>query len=190
MVPAPRRRRHVSRGWPLKRIERAFVTLNGWALILMLSAMALVVGANIALRYLTSHSLPWADEVARYLMIWLTFIGAGLILRIGGHVAITNLQDALPTTGQKVLRAIIVLILLGFFGFMVYVGWQYAQRMQYQMTPALRLPFLYIYAAMPVGFALLIVHLLLIARPFISAGEYKPLDGSGADEMVTGGANG
>ena len=83
-----------------------------------------------------------------------------------------------------------MLILLGFFGFMVYVGWQYAQRMQYQMTPALRLPFLYIYAAMPVGFALLIVHLLLIARPFISAGEYKPLDGSGADEMVTGGANG
>jgi len=190
-VPAPAWRRHSFRGWHVKRIERAFVTLNGWALILMLSGMALVVGANITLRYLTSHSLPWADEVARYLMIWLTFIGAGLILRIGGHVAISNLQDVLPTTGQKVLRAVIVLILLGFFGYMVFVGWQYAQRMQYQMTPALRLPFLYIYAAMPVGFALLIVHLLLIARPFIEAGDYKPLEGKGTDhEMVTGGANG
>lgn len=175
----------------MKRLEQTFVMLNGWALILMLSAMAIIVGANISLRYLTAHSLPWADEAARYLMIWLTFTGAGLILRIGGHVAITNLQDSLPETGQKVLRAAIVLILLAFFGFMVHVGWQYAQRMQFQVTPALRLPFLYVYAAMPVGFALLIVHLLLIARPFIDAGSYKQLDSLSADgDRVTGGANG
>ena len=157
----------------------------------MLSAMALIVGSNISLRYLTSHSLPWADEAARYLMIWLTFTGAGLILRIGGHVAITNLQDALPGLGQKLLRAAIVLGLLIFFGFMVQVGWQYAQRMQYQVTPALRLPFLYVYAAMPVGFGLLIVHLLLIAPRLVLAGEYKPLEFSDVDaDTVTSGANG
>ncbi|MGR3455961.1 TRAP transporter small permease [Pseudooceanicola sp.] len=175
----------------MKRLEQTFVALNGWALILMLSAMALIVGSNIALRYLTSHSLPWADEAARYLMIWLTFTGAGLILRIGGHVAITNLQDALPGTGAKVLRAGIVLVLLVFFGFMVHVGWQYAQRMQFQVTPALRIPFLYVYAAMPVGFTLLIVHLLLIARPFIAAGAYRSLGSDEArDSTLPGGANG
>lgn len=160
----------------MKRLEHYFVVLNGWAVILMLSAMALVLGTNITLRYLTSHSFPWADEAARYLMIWMTFIGAGLILRVGGHVAITNLQDVLPTLGQRLLRAAIVLTLLVFFGFMVHVGLQYAQRMQYQVTPALRVPFLYVYAAMPVGFGLLIVHLLLIARPLIMAGSYEQLD--------------
>lgn len=165
--------------------------VNGWAVVAMLSAMALIVGANISLRYLTAHSLPWADEAARYLMIWMTFVSAGLVLRIGGHVAITNLQDSLPSTGRKLLRACIVLILLAFFGFMVHVGWQYAQRMQYQVTPALRLPFLYVYAAMPVGFALLIVHLLLIARPFIAAGRYKSLRALGLEaEALPGGANG
>ena len=175
----------------VKKLEHIFVALNGWVLILMLSAMAVIIGTNITLRYLTSHSLPWADEAARYLMIWLTFTGAGLILRIGGHVAITNLQDALPRTGQRLLRAGIVALLLGFFAFMVHVGWQYAQRMQYQVTPALRLPFLYVYAAMPVGFSLLMVHLLLIARPFIEAGNYRPLapDGGG-HTALPGGANG
>lgn len=175
----------------MRRLEHIFVVVNGWALILMLSAMALIVGGNIALRYLTAHSLPWADEAARYLMIWLTFTGAGLILRIGGHVAITNLQDALPVAGQRALRAALVLALLIFFGFMVWVGLQYAQRMQYQVTPALRIPFLYVYAAMPVGFALLIVHLLLIARPFIAAGDYKRLDETGREAgPLPGGANG
>jgi len=182
---------HSPGGKLLKRLEKFFITLNGWALVMMLSAMALIVGANISLRYLTGHSLPWADEAARYLMIWLTFTSAGLILRIGGHVAITNLQDALAVTGQKLLRAFIVVLLLTFFAFMVYVGWQYAQRMQYQVTPALRLPFIYVYAAMPVGFALLIVHLLMIARPFIQAGAYKPLQSFGVeDDALPGGANG
>ncbi|MEO9779413.1 MAG: TRAP transporter small permease [Sedimentitalea sp.] len=175
----------------MKRIEQTFVLLNGWALILMLSGMAIIVGSNISLRYLTSHSLPWADETARYLMIWLTFTGAGLILRIGGHVAITNLQEHLPDTGQKILRAAIVATLLAFFCFMVHVGVQYAQRMQYQVTPALRLPFIYVYAAMPVGFSLLIIHLLLIARGFILAGSYKRLDATASDQgTLPGGANG
>ena len=181
----------TNRGRCVKRLETIFVTLNGWALIGMLAAMTLVVGANIALRYTTSHSLPWADEAARYLMIWMTFGGAGLILRRGGHVAITNLQDALPTQGQQALRALLAVGLLLFFGFMVYVGLQYAQRMQYQVTPAMRIPFLYVYAAMPVGFALLILHLLLILRPFVLAGTYKRDDtDTSSDGVLPGGANG
>lgn len=170
----------------MKKLESIFVALNGWALIVMLAAMSLIVGANILLRYTTAHSLPWADEAARYLMIWMTFSGAGLVLRTGGHVAITNLQDALPDMGQKILRGAITLTLLLFFGFMVYVGMEYAQRMQYQVTPAMRIPFIYVYAAMPVGFTLLILHLLLIARPFITAGEYK----HGDADALPGSANG
>ncbi len=145
----------------------------------MLSAMTLVIGANITSRYLTGHSVAWADEVARYLMIWLTFIGAGLVLRNGGHVAITRLQDVLPDTGRQILRAAIVVGLLIFFGFMVHVGLQYAQGMQYQLTPALRISFVYVYAAMPIGFGLLIVHLLIIARQLIAAGTYRGAESDG-----------
>lgn len=175
----------------MKRLESIFVTLNGWILILMLSTMTLVVGTNVALRYLTAHSLPWADELARYLMIWMTFGGAGLVLRTGGHVAITNLQDALPGLGQKILRAALTLGLLLFFCFMVHVGFQYAQRMQFQVTPAMRIPYLYVYAAMPIGFVLLILHLLLIARRFVMAGDYKRTDDAEASaNPIPGGANG
>ncbi len=71
---------------------------------------------------------------------------------------------------------------------MVYVGWQYMDRTKFQKTPALRLSFRYIYAAMPVGFSLLIVHLLLIAKPFILAGHYKKSDGE--IDAMPGGANG
>ena len=64
-------------------------------------------------------------------MIWMTFLGAGLALRQGGHVAITNLHDVMTTKAQRLLRTAIVLILLLFFGFMVFVGWEYMQRAQF-----------------------------------------------------------
>ena len=172
----------------MRRLERIFIALNGAVVIAMLSSMALIVGANVALRYTTNHSLPWADEAARYLMIWMTFVGAGLALRQGGHVAITNLHDILSTRSQRLLRAAIVLVLLIFCAFMVYVGMQYMDRARFQKTPALRLSFLYVYAAMPVGFSLLIVHLLLIAKPFISAGRY--IKEIGANDPMPGAANG
>jgi len=172
----------------MRQIERLFVTLNGAAVILLLAGMAGVVGTNVGLRYLTNNSLPWADEAARYMMIWMTFLGAGLALRSGMHVAITNLQDSLPNAARIAVRALILVLLLAFFAFMVWVGWQYMQRMQFQKTPALRLSFKYIYAAMPIGFGLLIAHLLLIAYPFVSAGHYKS-HGEETDALP-GGANG
>ena len=74
---------------------------------------------------------------------------------------------------------------------MVYVGVQYAQRMQFQVTPAMRIPYLYVYAAMPIGFGLLIIHLLLIAREFVMAGAYKPSEtAEAAANPMPGGANG
>ena len=57
----------------MKMYERHFVTVNEWLVLLMLAAMAVIVFTNVALRYLTNFSLTWAEEVARYLMIWMTF---------------------------------------------------------------------------------------------------------------------
>ena len=154
----------------MRRFESAFVALNGAVLVLGLMAMSLIVGWNVAGRYLTGDSLTWADEVARYSMIWLTFLGAGLALRDGAHAAITNAQDALPHRGQRILRLLILAILFGFFAFMVWVGIDYMNRMQVQKSAALQVPMRYIYAAMPVGFGMMIVHLAFIAPQYLRAG--------------------
>ncbi|MGY6632400.1 MAG: TRAP transporter small permease [Alkalilacustris sp.] len=171
----------------LRRVEAGFVALNAWAVILCLAVMAVVVFANVGMRYLANASIPWADELARYLMIWMTFLAAGLVLRQGGHVAITSLRDALPGRVQIVLRAALVLLLMAFFAYMVWVGWDYMQRARFQRTPALRLSFSHVYAAMPIGFALLMVHLALVAPRFVTAG--RTAEEEARDDM-TGGQRG
>lgn len=148
--------------------------------------MSIIVFANVSLRYLTNFSITWSEEVARYLMIWMTFIGAGLVLRFGGHVAITNLQEAMPRTVQRVMRAAIAVLLFAFFGVMMWIGWDYMSRMQFQLTPATRIPFSYVYTAMPIGFFLLIVHLLLVLKSYVTESRFKSLEaeGGGAEESA------
>jgi TRAP-type transport system small permease protein len=151
--------------------ERLFIRANSWAIILLLAAMASLVFCNVALRYLTNYSIVWAEEVARYMMVWLAFIGAGLALRHGLHVAVGNLHKVLPRTGARILRLAIVVLLLGFSLVMVWQGWEYLTRMGRQLTPATRISFAYIYAAMPVGFALFAIHLSLITRHYLAEGN-------------------
>ncbi|MBT9465620.1 TRAP transporter small permease [Hydrogenophaga sp.] len=151
----------------MNTFERYFLGANRWALILLLGSMSVIIFANVALRYLTNESIEWAEEVARHMMIWLTFLGAGPVLRYGGHIAVDNLQDALPRQAAMALRAIIWLLMLGFFGFMIWYGLLYLERAQYQTTAATQISFAYIYAAMPIGGVLLIIHWLLIARSYV-----------------------
>lgn len=151
----------------MDKAERIFVAANRWALILILAAMSIIVFTNVALRYLASYSFVWAEELARYLMIWMTFIGAGIVLRFGGHVGINSIHHILPRRAAQTLRIGLALLMIAFFAAMAWHSIDYMQIAQFQTTPALGIPFSYIYAVFPVGFGLLIVHLLLIIRCYV-----------------------
>jgi len=150
----------------LSTFDRALLRVNRWAVIAILAAMAMMVFANVALRFLTDHSILWVEEVSRYLMIWLTFLGSGIVLRYGAHIGIDTLQERFPRQAP-LLRAIIFVLLLVFFVAMVGLGFRYALLTWGQTTPVMQIPVGAVYLGMPVGFVLMIVHLLLMAAPYI-----------------------
>ncbi|MET3493457.1 TRAP transporter small permease [Variovorax boronicumulans] len=156
----------------MQAFERYFLAANRWALILLLAAMSVIIFTNVVMRYTTSNSLEWAEEVSRHMMIWLTFLGAGPVLRYGGHIAVENLQDALPRAGAIAVRALVATLLFAFFGFMVWYGWLYMQRTMFQLTAVTQIPFAYIYSAMLFGGLLLIVHWLLVVRGYVLRREF------------------
>jgi TRAP-type C4-dicarboxylate transport system permease small subunit len=151
----------------MKRLEQAFHAVNRWMLIGMLAVMSVIIFCNVVLRYSTNESIEWAEEVARHLMIWVTFIGAGPVLRYGGHIAVENLQDALPKAVARLLRVIIALLIGGMLVFLIWFGLEYMDRTQYQLTPSTQISFAIIYAGLPVGSAMALIHWLLIVRDYV-----------------------
>src|SRR5215471_20788462 len=123
----------------IDRLDRTLLAVNRGVVIAILAAMATMVFANVALRFSTDASILWVEEVSRYLMIWLTFLGGGLVLRYGGHIGIETLQEALP--GQAaVIRGAITILLGGFFVCMIVLGGRYVWLAWDQTTPVLGIP--------------------------------------------------
>jgi TRAP-type C4-dicarboxylate transport system permease small subunit len=147
--------------------DRLLLAVNRLACAVLLAAMATLVFANVVGRYLLGFSFAWAEEVARYLMIWCALLAAGLALREGAHIAVELLPDALPRRGAIALRALVAAIVAGFLGILVWLGLEYADFARMQRTPVLRLSTGLIYLAVPVGAGLCLLHLLIMLPRFI-----------------------
>lgn len=157
--------------------ERAFMGANRWALVLLLGTMAALVIANVISRYAFGKSFTWVEEVTRYMMIWAAFLGAGPALRVGGHIAIESLPQALPAAMARGLRALLVAVMAVALLAMLWLGVEYARFGWEQETPVLGWSFGQVYLAIPVGAALMLVHLALIARQWIVQGEWDKVEG-------------
>ncbi len=147
--------------------ERVMVTVNRWMVIAMMAVMATLVFMNVVCRYILNFSIIWAEEVSQYLMVWVAFLGAGLALRQGRHVAIEILQDRLPSTARRITRHLVAMLLILFMGILIVLGIQFARFAWDQETPVLNISQGIPYLAVPIGALLLVIHLFFLYRSYI-----------------------
>jgi TRAP-type C4-dicarboxylate transport system permease small subunit len=156
--------------------DRWLIAANRGLLAVLLALMATLVFGNVVLRYFFGHSLSWVEEVTRYMMIWLAYLGAGLAFRAGTHVAVEVVQDLLPDRLRLAARWLILLLAILFLAAVTWLGTRYALFAWRQRTPVLGVPLGAVYLAIPLGCALAVVHLLLAWRRF-AAKDYEAIAG-------------
>ncbi|AYD03693.1 TRAP transporter small permease [Neorhizobium sp. NCHU2750] len=152
----------------LSRIDGALIWLNKFVLGVLMLIMTVLVFANVVLRYVVGDSLSWVEEVTRYMMIWAAYLGAGLALRNGSHVAVELVQDALPTPAMHAVRFCVAVAILVFLGFVSWYGFAYSSVTMMQSSAVLNLPLGMVYLAVPVGCVLSMLHLLLGFRNYVT----------------------
>lgn len=127
--------------------------------IAALAAMVLITGLQIFCRlFLTA--LAWSEELCRYLLIWTTFLGAGIVYKSGGHISVTVLHGFLPPGAGKALKIFIHVVCGAFCAIAVLFGVQYMLRQGTQLSAALRIPMKYMYLCIPLGFSIMEVHVV------------------------------
>jgi TRAP-type C4-dicarboxylate transport system permease small subunit len=146
--------------------------------------MAVLVFVNVVSRYAFNYSIIWVEELTRYMMVWVGFVGSGLVLRYGAHIAVDVFQDLLPKRAAQALRAAVVVVLAAAFAAMTWLGLQYVRFAWDQETPVLNWNFGLVYLAIPIGSALMLAHLLLIAKPYVIAREYRKDEAFHAEEAA------
>lgn len=94
----------------------------------ILVALIASVSCNVVGRALFNHSLPWADELARMLFVWLVFIGAAAAFSRYEHIAVDALVRRLPLRLAHMLYFLQHLIITGLMGVMIWGGYQVMER--------------------------------------------------------------
>jgi TRAP-type C4-dicarboxylate transport system permease small subunit len=151
---------------PACRFERSLVAVNKWIIFLMMAVMATLVFVNVISRYIFNFSIIWAEEVSQYLMIWIAYLGAGLALREGRHVALELLHDCLPVTVCRKLRMAVGVLVVAFLGWLTLLGVQYVVFVWNQETPVLNISLGIPSLAIPIGTLLFAVHFILMLRDY------------------------
>lgn len=157
-------------------------------LIWMLITLLAVMTVQIVLRYGFSSSLIWAEEVCRYLLIWVSFLAAMLAYERGEIASVPMLREALPRRAGLALAMLANACGIILLTVLVWYGLVYAGRMGSSPIPAMKFllgdlfgpdfpaPTMYwVYIALPVGLALFALRLatdiVLYAR-MMATGEH------------------
>lgn len=132
------------------------VRLAEWIVIVTFMVMVVVTIAQVAGRYVLSYSLPWADELARYCLVWMVFIGMVVAFARGAHITADLLRERYRGRVGLVMLTFIDVANAVLFVALLYGGLRLMQMAATQMTPGLGISKSWIYAALPLGSVLML----------------------------------
>jgi TRAP-type transport system small permease protein len=96
------KRHNERRDEKMKKIIDAFFKLLELGVVLCLLAMVIMVFGNVVMRYAFNSGILISEEMSRYAFIWLTYLGAMVAMREGGHLGVDTLFKHMPLNGKKV----------------------------------------------------------------------------------------
>lgn len=129
----------------------SFEDWTGVALIVVIMA---VMALGVFFRYVLNDSLSWSEEVARYGLVAITFIGCGAAIRRRSHVRIDLLDLVLPPRVFFALRLVLDLLVLGFLAYAAWRTWQITGFLRTSRSPAMQMPINIVYWCIFAGFVL------------------------------------
>ena len=145
------------------RIGRIAYAVNMWAdrvCVVLLAGAGLTVLMQVMLRYVFHTGFSWSEELARYMVIYVSLIGSSIVIGGDGHPRIEILIEMLPMKSRRYTELTLNLLV---FAFLCVLTWQGVESTVFGLntrTPALQMPWAWAYVSIPVGGILMAIQVL------------------------------
>ena len=146
-------------------MEKFRNTLNRgieFLLIVLMGGLTIVVLWQVIARYIMTNPSSWTEELARFMLVWVSILGAAYVSGRREHIAIDILQQRMKPERKRKFQVFIdfIIILFAFFVF-VLGGVNLVEITLHQISSAMRIPLGYVYAIIPFSGVLIIIYALL-----------------------------
>ncbi|NJO34072.1 MAG: TRAP transporter small permease [Rhodospirillales bacterium] len=137
-----------------------FYDLLGHAGGLILAIMTAAVFVQVVLRFLGRSGIDGLEEVPRYLFVWLVMIGAAAAMWRNEHTILDYFVNLLGLRMRALVIAFTNAVSVLLFVYLIKLSFTLVPNAQFQTSPGLGLPLGYVFLAIPIGAALIILPML------------------------------
>jgi TRAP-type C4-dicarboxylate transport system permease small subunit len=144
----------------VRRLVRAIDRMARIAVGCLIGVMVVAVFAQVVFRYAVVRPIFWADELSRYLFVWIAFLGAGVAMGQRAHYGFDYFTGKCRPAVRRAIGLVVTLVGGGFLAVCLVLGITGTGINLTQRSPSLQISMAWVYAALPTGAALLLLHLL------------------------------
>jgi TRAP-type C4-dicarboxylate transport system permease small subunit len=141
-------------------IVKSLDHLVRWVLGILTLLMVADVFAQVIWRYGFNHPIFWADEAARYLFIWISFLGAAVAFGDKIHYGFDYLVQKFPPGFQRTIENLVGTLVGLFLALCLIKGLEASIIVMAQTSPSLRIRMGWVYLSLPTGAALMLLYLI------------------------------
>lgn len=153
--------------------------------LLVLSVLSLVV-FQVVTRYILQQPVPWTEELARFALIWLAFIGGSWVAFKGTHVTVVLAQSLLGARSRVAVEVVAGLLSLAVCGVLLTGAPAFLERVDRTSAPATGLAMGWVYGASVLGYALIAVHTVVALVAVVRHPDEINREGHGVDAELAG----
>ena len=125
---------------------------------LLLAVMVVTVFLQVIFRFVIHSSLPWSEELARYILVWLSFLGASIGVRRKAHIGVAAITNLLKGVWRRGVSILVPLFATVFFLFLTIYGYRILKVVFYQLSPAMEISMAIPYSAVCVSSVLMVLY--------------------------------
>ena len=145
----------------IQKVDKCLSMIENAVIILGLSAMFLILLAQVIMRYVFSRPLTWSEEAARFIFVYVSFIGISYAYRQKGHIRMEVIVNLFPQAVRRGLEVLINLGTIALFCYMIPFSFRFIGIQAGVKATATHIPMSIVYTALPLGMALSCVRLLI-----------------------------
>jgi len=138
-------------------------SVEDWLLLAFFWAMAVIVFLQFFTRYALNDSLAWTEEIARYLLVCVGFLGGGLAVRHYSHIHVEFMYLYLPRWMARVLSPCVDVIRIVFFTYATFLCWQVTRIMHTQPMVVIDWPMSIVYGTCTLGLVVMTFRSIQVA---------------------------
>ena len=143
--------------------------------VVIMVTLVIDVSWQVLSRYALGSPSTFTDEAARYLMVWMTFLGGAYMFGCNGHLCVTSIRDRLPVKAQNWVLVITYILIATFAVLvMIYGSQRLITRTFSQPSPSLGIPMGWFYSILPISAVCIVIYMILNLIEVFVGGSKNP----------------